>query len=574
MAKVSRDISIASTPTSGDCSRYAGDYVGFGRCVRSFFECLKACNVTPYVIMDGGIDPSLDKLHELKSRAKCDIRTVRTRPGSDIFVYGSLLDTKVFREVVVDMGIYYRCSLFEADGDVAHLANRFSCPVLAEDSDFMVFDLEGGYIPLSKLNYTNHWQDVVKGMNEQRPYLECKVYSLRDYARSKRVDKDVFPLIALHFGYDLYQPPTRSLSFEEFFQYHKDRPTFQLIDEYLKSDPVSRYEELHKSYEFYHSGCHGKCLCYRYPSLKVICKKCDEKQDIKIIDHKLDEDLTSLVKSGQLDPTLLNYRTTKMRILRVQAEDLSMPSSYTSSFNLQRYVVSLMRMSDSENLEMTNWDRSGDEFESVCLTANTVLPNGKACPTFKDMATMSREEKEEVFFSILRIDKNVFNSMAQNVIRKHPLENNAHLQLISLATILRSARQEANFSDVFCIAMIVSALSYLYIEDSRDEGTAELRFFMRKLTNPNMYEFDVRLVHPYCEFQTIYLVILQICGILDYPMADIKPNLCLSGTLIANLQQCLSQEASPTAFIREMLRSEHQLTDIFNIVLEYVTLRL
>ena len=37
----------------------------------------------------------------------------------------------------------------EADSEIAPLAAAWNCAVLGNDSDFFIFDIEGGYIPLS-----------------------------------------------------------------------------------------------------------------------------------------------------------------------------------------------------------------------------------------------------------------------------------------------------------------------------------------------------------------------------------------------------------------------------------------
>ena len=41
----------------------------------------------------------------------------------------------------------------EADPDIVSLANHLRCPVLSNDSDYYIFNLEGGYIPLNKNNH-------------------------------------------------------------------------------------------------------------------------------------------------------------------------------------------------------------------------------------------------------------------------------------------------------------------------------------------------------------------------------------------------------------------------------------
>ncbi|KAI1279031.1 Protein asteroid -like protein 1 [Halotydeus destructor] len=550
------------------CSRYAGDYVDYGRYIQRFFKCLKTCNVTPYIIMDGAIDPSLDKLDELKSRATEKIK--RAKPKGKNFIYSPLLDSKVFGDVVVDLDLDITWSLFEADGDVANLAKKLKCPVLAKDSDFMIFDLEGGYIPLSTLTYQDDEYDL-KICENDKAYLECMIYYIDDFACHMRIKKDVLPLVALQFGYDLY-PVGMKATKTEIFESSRGLTAKQAIDNYLsKGNKSARYEKLHKTYEFYQFECYTKCICARY-ALQHMCNKCSKKRDRLKIDHKLPEDLTNLVVSGQMDPKLLNYRTGKVRILKVQAEDMSKPSSHTFTLRLQKYVIALMRMSVSEFLRVTNLDRVNNIYQCAYVTANTELPNGKACPIFTDIATMSRSERKKVLFKILTIKKNSFNSMAKKVKQTDLLSREQYLELATLVTILKTARQEADLSDAFCAAMITCAIYYLYVETPPDRyyGTSVIRVELRQFTKSVKPKVQAHLVHDYCQFQAIYVVVRQLYSILGYPIANCRPHVCLSGTLINNLHEYLHDEANPGNTINEILQKNQELSNLFVILFDYV----
>ncbi|KAI1279023.1 Protein asteroid -like protein 1 [Halotydeus destructor] len=111
----------------------------------------------PYVIMDGGIDPSNDKMDTLMSRARQRISKVK-RLAKDVrypISFSALLDPKVFRDIMVEEGVAHAHSIFEADGDLALLGKQFKCPVMADDSDYCIFDLPYGYIPLSLMTYND-----------------------------------------------------------------------------------------------------------------------------------------------------------------------------------------------------------------------------------------------------------------------------------------------------------------------------------------------------------------------------------------------------------------------------------
>lgn len=55
-----------------------------------------------------------------------------------------------FQMVMQEMKLPFVVCDFEADHDIAALANKLKCPVLSRDSDFFVYIIEQGFIPLDK----------------------------------------------------------------------------------------------------------------------------------------------------------------------------------------------------------------------------------------------------------------------------------------------------------------------------------------------------------------------------------------------------------------------------------------
>lgn len=60
--------------------------------------------------------------------------------------------------------------VFEADEHIARRANQLNCPVISDDSDFFVYDLKGGLIPLSSLNR----ETTMKQLNPNGPTVKGK----------------------------------------------------------------------------------------------------------------------------------------------------------------------------------------------------------------------------------------------------------------------------------------------------------------------------------------------------------------------------------------------------------------
>ena len=180
-----------------------GEYKDFDDKCRDFFTDFRKCNVTPYVVFDGACDMDDKKLSEIVTRNKNRLRAVarvstegRLTPGN---VFPIFLDY-VFLKVLNDMDIPFAFCDFEADNEIAGLANAWNCPVIAKDSDFFVMDVKAGYMPLDLfekkdgrfLVRTMSMRDVnlAKGASKDDHYLTAKRYSLLDFAKNSRLEKN------------------------------------------------------------------------------------------------------------------------------------------------------------------------------------------------------------------------------------------------------------------------------------------------------------------------------------------------------------------------------------------------
>ena len=63
--------------------------------------------------------------------------------------FDALLQT--FIDKLTEHSISYCVSDHEADPDIAHIAAQWECPVVSDDSDFLLYDLPGGIIFIEDL---------------------------------------------------------------------------------------------------------------------------------------------------------------------------------------------------------------------------------------------------------------------------------------------------------------------------------------------------------------------------------------------------------------------------------------
>ncbi|XP_033831386.1 protein asteroid homolog 1 [Periophthalmus magnuspinnatus] len=186
--------------------QHGGDYDAFHCLLGQFLSALAACNIHPFVVLDGGMDPSDKKLNTLRQRLESKIKMAdnisRSRHGSVL----PLLTKEVFIQVLIQSGVPLVQCPSEADKEIACLARQWNCPVLSRDSDFYIFDLPGGYIPLNYFHWTN-----LNGKASQR-YISARLYTTSALCRwFGGLNKDLLPLGAVLAGNDYDTPKEAEL---------------------------------------------------------------------------------------------------------------------------------------------------------------------------------------------------------------------------------------------------------------------------------------------------------------------------------------------------------------------------
>ncbi|CAG5891411.1 unnamed protein product [Menidia menidia] len=181
--------------------QHGGDYDAFAQLLSQFLNSLAACNIQPYVVLDGGIDPSNKKFSTLQQRLQAKIKDAdsisRGRNGSVL----PILTRQVFIQVLIQNGIPLVQCPAEADWEIACLAHQWNCPVLTNDSDFFIFDLPGGYLPLGSFQWNN-----LNGKASHR-YISARRYTTSRLCRwFGGMNRELLPLCAVLAGNDYSAP--------------------------------------------------------------------------------------------------------------------------------------------------------------------------------------------------------------------------------------------------------------------------------------------------------------------------------------------------------------------------------
>lgn len=189
---------------------YGGDYALFAAHVADFFGRLAACSVVPIVVFDGSFDPSLAKLETLLKRFGDSLQQAFRLYAHNTFDEGllPLLNEAVFQQTLRTLGVCQLSGLYEADDLVRAIAGDLRCPVLSNDSDFLVEPpglLSGGVISLDFLLDDDFRVLTSEEGEGETPYkyISCYIYRaahlLRVYPKLKL---ELLPVVGALLGND------------------------------------------------------------------------------------------------------------------------------------------------------------------------------------------------------------------------------------------------------------------------------------------------------------------------------------------------------------------------------------
>ena len=187
---------------------HGGDYDSIAEKTKAFCDKLKKCGISPYIVFDGGHEPDDRKFHTLIQRLNERIRRSEIVSGGGRALVIPLLTNDVIRQTLTDLSVPHVVCEFEADYELALLANDFGCPVLSQDSDFNILPLQGGYIPFDSIGHNvQKWKDI-DGSGYLK-YLSCKIYHYTSLTEQfPALGVTALPLLATFAGNDYVEAGT------------------------------------------------------------------------------------------------------------------------------------------------------------------------------------------------------------------------------------------------------------------------------------------------------------------------------------------------------------------------------
>ncbi|OTF69986.1 XPG and NYN domain containing protein [Euroglyphus maynei] len=583
---------------------YGGDYDQLARHVQQFFKNLHKCNIHPIVVFDGAIDPSLEKLQTMLKRVDLSLNSAHKIYANNYCTEGimpSLADS-IYRLQLEQLKIPVFQTCYEADRTIIQIAHELECPILSNDSDFLLCNLPAGIVNLQSLFDF----DVVvhRDSDEDYYYLRCRYYHVKNLRRSyPKINLDLVQIIGFILGND-YVDSEIIVMFTRRISSYKDRQ--KLISDVLRW--IAQHDTLksliHQMSQILKSADHQliKIIKKHYLLLE------NPIDNEKPISHQiyLEKNMSRLFIQNINIPTWMHSKFVRKQIhcrlltitnvridwCRPLVEDFSYPqSSYETSNELMRFIYGILRSQDKNIAKIKRYCRRNREFKAQPITPIIDLDK-KLLPKLSEIERLSPQERKNIFFKILKINPEIHKSLMK--LLEGRLKKNFSIDpdmiipfssmLIALLFMLR------NFSDHIWLEFVYAIYMNLWFTGYLCRGInsplfLKLDSISRQTLQNNLIQFSSlpvlsyskvympRLVHFYNVFQICVENIDFLGQILDLKHlfnADIM--LCaLKGTFIYNLTVDLCSRPKPFLYIQQLVqRQQFKPLDIFIEMLDLI----
>lgn len=594
--------------------RCGGDYHLFVAKIKMYFKTFEACNISPYLVFDGGYETDNRKLNTCLSRARQRIYMSQSLARGGSGSVTPALTSQTFLNVIQDLGIPCVVGDFEADGQLAFLANQWNCPVLSNDSDFYIYDITGGFIRLDSVDY-NPKSFKEESSGKMYKFLECQIYFSKNFIDLfPELNKSLLPLFSTLCGNDYI---CSKGMFDKFFSNIKKAPdnfglniahrkqnalflsllywlqsqssleeaitnilNFYKIAERKKmqtliSKSVSSYIIVESSFDMKEYFETDK-LVFKSPGFKKFCHNC-----------VLPEWFIHKLKRCQLSISFLNSIRLRRIILMSQIEHMSYPSVYLCSTYIRQVIYGILLLDNVEKepidkLFIQEYDRVGCNYEKKKINPIFTLPDFGPLPSLSDISSATLDIKRHIMLLTLGSEL--------EFLKEFPEE----LKIVAITIVYWVKNANPQIHKAMVTALVVCNI-YLWIKISKDktetkkvflQSNAEKEKSMCKLIetasneilsqiNRNLAKFcgnpsydwktkiNTPVVHNFNQFQVTLHYVLHLNRLLQEPFYPTSPSFIFSGTFLCNLFLEICSRANPQEFLSNLLVPVSEFESLF-----------
>jgi hypothetical protein len=486
---------------------HGGQYWLFRMHVKEFFRILQRNSITSLVVFDG-IDYKMEKEHEMLRRKRERVRLVRKclledKPRLQARIILPLFCVEVFKETLRELKIEFFFVDGEGDWDTVAMANHHRCPVVAYDSDYFMYNIDGGYIPIDNLYWNN--SPITARLYLRADFVTKFTNFELAYALPAMIGNDFLrkELVTHAIKDDIYQNfPRRKFvcqlicyladfaSPEDFFAhlFTLDKSTAPLIKE--------NFEKAKKMYivSYTLSGERGS----KFMSETELVTR----SGMDIPKWMLDQYRRGYFSSNVMSSFIIEYR-----ILRVVIDNPLKESSQLCSRPIRQYIYAILLpyIGRTTVTEIIRFDATLRK--ELVYVATDVLN----LPTIDRVHEISVLDRKRAFCTVMECDLTLLDGF----------EDKWKIPLAATCYWVKHARPEN---------LIIQSLILSFMLCSRDDKDPTSLLPQRITEYRNRHWLDV--LHSFTAWQSVYYDAMTLNNVLYNPFRFVNPALLFDGELV------------------------------------------
>uniref|UniRef100_T1JN56 XPG N-terminal domain-containing protein n=1 Tax=Strigamia maritima TaxID=126957 RepID=T1JN56_STRMM len=576
---------------------FGGDYDKFAARTKEYFVIYKKCGITPIIIFDGAYNERKLKTSTKRARERQLIarnfsqgKLLKHRERKGIL---PILAMDVLHDVLNDMKIQSVQCTFEADSQIAAIANYFQCPVLSLDSDFYIYDVTGGFIPLNLID-----MGIKRKTDESESYkfLDCKIYYVDNFLREfDTADRSTLPLFGTLLGNDFVSTST----FQHFFaqlkieklklRKHKFGTRHQKIIglliwlqtrtkeeaiinvlNFFKKDYRERLKTIiHETIEGYTQIEPSNIVNILTKETKIWTES--TKDEVDMPKWFIDD-----FNHGILPPFMLNAVVHQRVVLPVQTECQDKASSYNIARPLRRLIYGLLFSIKNTDASVNEYDRVGYNLQNIKTDTINELPIFGSLPVLPDINSTSAKI---LMLEVLCADENVFPTLPPGlrfvllivrywILKADPQVTDCEVYSITLCILFLSVidkktKFKKSFKTLnFPLDVVLENASNSDFQDV----DLKLTKFRKAPEFTRIRNFNVSLVHNFSQLQTCILYAFYLNSLFKFPFTPVSASKLFNGTFLYNVCVDLQSRACPRSYVMHLLSDNTAAVDLFNYV--------
>lgn len=381
----------------------------------------------------------------------------------------------------------------EADAEIASLARSWNCPVLGNDSDFFIFDVKAGYIPLSFFDW-------------KAGQLTASIFYRSKLASHLRIRAELIPLLASLAGNDY-------VSLDALAAFNRALTRTQTMNRFSRRE--ARFASIANMLSELPDSCNQQKALesvlqmisspQNRGELRQVVELSLQEYNIKesnLLDyfrtgavlsslrtrngHEIEHWVLRRFRSGLFSTKFMNSLTSGKCLLRVQVENCEEISANRSSLWLRQFVYGILNDVKEGTKEAGNlpavqeWDREGMMVKraNVAPYQEDVVPGISLVPYLE-----TTERLDFLLFALDSADTPEIGALPQDM----------KIFAASLRYLLNNAQPALKMNDLLALLCC-----FVNLQDNLKEENVK---------TPNLkcssQSFDLRVAHSFCQWQSV-----------------------------------------------------------------------